>query len=98
MSGFVLMVNIEIKNDAVEQFMPIALANARATRETEKGCRQFDVLVDPQNPTKIAYYEVYESEAAFEAHQQTAHFKKYIETGLQHLATRVRTVYRRVAP
>ena len=98
MSGFVLIVNIEIKSDAVDRFMPIALANAKATRETERGCRQFDVLVDPQDPTKIAYYEVYESEAAFAAHQQTAHFKKYIETGLQHLAARVRTVYHRLAP
>ena len=94
MSGFVLMVNIEIKSDAVEQFMPIALANAKATRETEKGCRQFDVLVDPQNPTRIAYYEVYDSEAAFEAHQQTAHFKTLIAgEALPKLAKRERAQY-----
>ena len=98
MSGFVLIVNIEIKSDVVERFMPIALENAKATRETEPGCRQFDVLVDPQNPTRIAYYEVYDSEAAFAAHQQTPHFKKYIDTGLQHLAARLRTVYSRAAP
>ena len=56
------------------------------------------ICADPKNPTRIAYYEVYDSEAAFEAHQQTAHFKKYIETGLQYLANRVRTVYHRVTP
>ena len=98
MSAFALVVHVQIKPDAVERFMPLALENAKATRETEPGCRQFDVLVDPSDATKVVYYEIYDSEAAFQAHQQTPHFKKYIETALQHLASRVRTSYRRIAP
>ena len=98
MKQFVLVVQLEIKRDAVERFMPLALANAKTTRETEPGCRQFDVVVDPSDPTKAVFYEVYDSEAAFEAHQQTPHFKRYIDTALQHLASRTRTVYTRVAP
>ena len=98
MSAFALVVHVEIKPEAIDRFMPLALENARATRETEPGCRQFDVLVDPGDPTKIVYYEIYDSEAAFQAHQQTPHFKKYVDTALQYLESRRRTTYKRVAP
>jgi autoinducer 2-degrading protein len=98
MSEFVLVVNVQVKPDAVDNFMPMALANAAATRSTEPGCRQFDVMVDPEDKTKIAYYEVYDDADSFEAHQQTAHFKKYLETAVPLLDSRARTVYTRVAP
>ena len=98
MSAFVLVVQVRIKPDAVEKFMPLLLENAKATRETEPGCRQFDVAVDPQDPTKVLFYEVYDSEAAFQAHQQTPHFKKYVDNALQHLEARTRMPYTRVAP
>jgi (4S)-4-hydroxy-5-phosphonooxypentane-2,3-dione isomerase len=98
MGAFVLAVNLEIKPDDVDRFMAMALENAKATRETEPGCRQFDVLVDPADRKKVMFYEVYDNEAAFQAHQQTAHFKKYFETALGYLAQRGRTFYTRVAP
>ena len=37
--SFVLVVNLEIKPDDVERFMAMALENAKASRETEPGCR-----------------------------------------------------------
>ena len=43
----------------------------------EPGCRQFDILVLASDPNHIFLYEVYENEAAFQAHRQTEHFKKY---------------------
>jgi quinol monooxygenase YgiN len=43
-------------------------------------------------------YEVYEDEAAFQAHQQTAHFKKYIAEAVPLLQSRDRFIFRRVAP
>ena len=98
MSEFVLIVNVKIKPEAVDEFMAMALANAEATRTTEPGCRQFDVIVDPEDQTKIAYYEVYDNHGAFEAHQQTPHFKHYLETAVPLLDSRARTVYTRIAP
>ena len=98
MSAFVLVVHLQIKPAAVGKFMPLALENAKATRETEPGCRQFDVVADPQDATKIVFYEVYDSEDAFQAHQRTPHFKKYFDTALQYLDSRTRTVYTRLAP
>jgi (4S)-4-hydroxy-5-phosphonooxypentane-2,3-dione isomerase len=98
MSDFVLVVHVKIKPEAVDEFMPMALANAAASRSTEPGCRQFDVIVDPEDRTKIVYYEVYDDADAFDAHQQTAHFKKYLETAVPLLESRARTIYARIAP
>ena len=98
MSEFVLIVNVKIKPDAVDEFMTMALANAAATRTTEPGCHQFDVVVDPEDQTKAAYYEVYDSADAFETHQQTAHFKNYLKTAVPLLEARTRTIYTRIAP
>ena len=91
---FVLVVNIRIKAENVERFMPMVLANAREAR-TEPGCKQFDVLVDPQDKTQVMLFEVYNDEKAFEVHQQTPHFKKYLAEAVPLLASRERHVYRR---
>jgi (4S)-4-hydroxy-5-phosphonooxypentane-2,3-dione isomerase len=98
MSGFALMVKLRIKADSVDKFMTAVQENGKAARETEPGCRTFDILVDPNDPTSAMLYEVYDDEAAFEAHQKTAHFKKYLDTALQWLESRERQFYRRAAP
>src|SRR5258708_39976236 len=74
---FVLSVDLRIKPENVESFIAKAVENAADSRK-EPGCRQFDVLVDPKDRTQVMLYEVYADEKAFDAHQQTAHFKKYI--------------------
>jgi quinol monooxygenase YgiN len=98
MPPFTLLVQLEIRKDAIDKFMPLALENARATRETEPGCRQFDVLVDPADSLRVMFYEIYDDETAFEAHQQTAHFKRYLDTALKYVSSRTRIPLRRVAP
>ena len=92
--SFVLTVNIRIRPDAVEAFMKGVLENARSARK-EPGCRQFEVLVDPQDRTKVMLFEVYDDEKAFEAHQQTAHFKKYLAEAVPLLASRERQIFRK---
>ena len=91
---FVLQVNIRIKPENVDAFMRKALDNAREARK-EPGCKQFDVLVDPKDSAKVMLYEVYNDEQAFEAHQQTAHFKKYVAEAVPLLASRERQVWKR---
>jgi (4S)-4-hydroxy-5-phosphonooxypentane-2,3-dione isomerase len=91
---FVLVVNIRIKPEHVEAFMKKALDNAREARK-EPGCRHFDVLVDPNDRAKVMLYEIYDDEKAFEAHQQTPHFKKYVAEAVPLLASRERQVWKR---
>jgi len=95
--SFVLQVAIRIKPENVDAFMKKLDENARNARK-EAGCKQFEVLVDPNDRTKIMLYEVYNDEAAFETHQQTPHFKKYVAEAVPLLAERVRAVWKRVSP
>ena len=93
--SFVLVVNIRIKPENVDAFMKKAGENAREARK-EPGCKQFDVLVDPKDKTKVMLYEIYNDAKAFEAHQQTPHFKKYVAEAVPLLASRERQVWKRV--
>ena len=95
--NFVLTVMLRIKPENVERFMAEVLANAREARK-EPGCRQFEVLVDQADRTKVVLFEVYDDEKAFEAHQQTAHFKTYLAESVPLLAARERHTLRRALP
>jgi (4S)-4-hydroxy-5-phosphonooxypentane-2,3-dione isomerase len=92
--NFVMAVNIRIKPEHVEPWMKMALENARSARE-EPGCRQFEVLVDPRDTTKVLLFEIYDDEQAFEAHQQTPQFKRYLAEAVPLLASRERQVFTR---
>lgn len=85
----ILTVNLTIQPTQVDAFMRQALENA-AQSKAEPGCRQFDVLVDPKDSTQVLLYEIYDDEAALEAHQQTPHFKKYLTDAVPLLSARER--------
>lgn len=93
--SFVLQVDIRIKPENVRAFMEKIAENAAAARK-EAGCKQFDLAVDPKDPTHLMLYEVYADDKAFEAHQQTAAFKKYVAEAVPLLASRERHVWKRV--
>jgi len=93
--SFVLQVDLRIRPENVDAFMRKLAENAAAARK-ESGCKQFDVVVDPRDPTRAMLYEVYDDEQAFERHQQTADFKKYVAEAVPLLASRERHVWKRV--
>ena len=93
--SFVLQVQILIKPENVDSFMKKLLENAASARK-EPGCKQFDVVVDPKDRTKVMLYEVYADEKAFEEHQQGAAFKKYVAEAVPLLASRERHIWKRV--
>jgi autoinducer 2-degrading protein len=74
---YVVVVDFSVKPERLAQFMPLMLENARLSRETEPGCRVFDVCADPKEKTSIFLYEVYDDRAAFDAHLASAHFKRF---------------------
>ena len=94
--AFVLLVNIRVKPENVAAFMQKLGDNARAARK-EPGCRQFEALVDPKDETRVVLFEVYDDDKAFEAHQATPHFKKYIAEAVPLLASRERQVFTKAA-
>ena len=93
--SFVLEVKIRIQSEHVENFMAKLAENARAARG-EPGCKTFDVSVDPNDKTSVMLYEVYADEKAFQTHQETPHFKKYLAEAIPLLASRERRFWKRV--
>lgn len=69
-----LVVEFHIHPAWVEAFAAAIAQNAQASRETEPGCRQFDVCRDPADPGLFFLYELYDDESAVQQHLQSAHF------------------------
>ena len=92
--SLVLQVNIKIKPENVDSFMKKVLENGTAAR-SEPGCRQFEVLVDPEDKTSIMLFEVYDDQKAFEEHQARAPFKKYVAEAVPLLASRERHFWKK---
>ncbi|WPD18572.1 putative quinol monooxygenase [Thermaerobacter composti] len=65
----------------------------------EPGCRAYKVHRSLDHPDEFLLYEVYDDEAALEAHWQTPHFRRIIEeTVVPLLERRERHFYRLVEP
>ena len=92
---YVVIVDFRIKPERLQAFMPLMLENARASRETEKGCRVFVVCADPKDRACVFLYEVYDDRAAFDAHLASGHFKRFDAAVAPMLASKaVRTLER----
>lgn len=72
----VVVVFFEAQPAHVTELGTSLLAHARNSLEKEQGCRQFDVSQDPIDPAGYFLYEVYDGEAAFKEHCNSAHFKE----------------------
>ena len=69
-----LIVTLEVHKERLEAFLAAIRENAEHSFAREAGCRYFDVAQDAARPTHFTFYELYEDEAALEAHRATPHF------------------------
>jgi (4S)-4-hydroxy-5-phosphonooxypentane-2,3-dione isomerase len=69
-----LVVEFRIRSAFIEAFDSAIEENARLSRETEPGCRQFDVCRDAGDAALFFLYELYDDEAAIQAHLRSPHF------------------------
>ena len=70
----------------LDRFLPEA--------QKEPGAKLFLISRAKENPAQFLFYELFRDEAAFKAHQESAHFKTYIAgEALPLLAKRERTQY-----
>ena len=75
--GFVVVVEFDVPERHEAQFVRLARANALASVGGEPGCRRFDVLRPEGGDGPIALYEIYDDQAAFDAHLETRHFAAF---------------------
>ena len=68
-----LVVEFRIEAGHIDVFAQAIAENARLSLD-EPSCRQFDVWRDPADPALFFLYELYDDQAAIEAHLQSAHF------------------------
>src|SRR3546814_5763266 len=69
----VLLVEFRIRPAFINEFESAILHNA-AMSLTEAGCRRFDVCRDPQDSALFFLYEIYDDQAAIDAHMQSPHY------------------------
>jgi quinol monooxygenase YgiN len=93
----VVTVVFEPKAEHAASFRAAMLDNARASRENEPGCRQFDVCIDPASGT-IFLYELYDDRAAFDAHMRTAHFLAFDAQTREWVVRKDVRTYERIGP
>lgn len=74
----VTLVEINVKEDKVDQFIEVFRANHLGSIR-EAGNLRFDVLRDEHIPTRFYIYEAYTDEAAVAIHKTTPHYLQCVE-------------------
>lgn len=86
---YIVLVFIRVKPEHVDAFIAATRDNHLHTRK-EAGNVRFDVARLNDDPCAFRYYEAYVDEAAFKAHQQTAHYFRWRDTVEPYMAERRR--------
>ena len=74
-----VIVHIKAKPDCVDRLLAACADNAEHSNQ-EPGCRKWEYSRRLDDPNHIALYEIYDDLDAFQAHTQTAHFQRWVET------------------
>jgi quinol monooxygenase YgiN len=76
---FALLVDLNVKPEMRDRFLAAIEQNAASSLRDEPGCLRFDVVRDNDDPDHFLLYEIYEDEAAFQAHRAAPHFSRWRE-------------------
>ena len=77
---YVITVEFTVCEGEEGGFLERVKRQARESLEREPGCKQFDVCSDPKDARRVFLYEIYDDEAAFQLHLESAHFKDFDKT------------------
>ena len=82
----IMIVECNVKPEKRDEFLKVIEHDAEHSEHDEPGCLRFDVLNDLEDPNKFFFYEVYRDEAAFKAHQASAHYPRWRAAAAEVLA------------
>ena len=74
-----IFVSIRVKPGFRDRFVQATLGDARGSVGDEPGCYRFDVLEDASDPDLVHLYEVYEDQAALDAHRKMPHYTRWAD-------------------
>ncbi|RVD38512.1 antibiotic biosynthesis monooxygenase [Mesorhizobium sp. M4A.F.Ca.ET.020.02.1.1] len=75
--SFVVIPEFRVRPQVRTPFLYAALDDAHHSLADESGCRRFDVVCPEEAKDTVLFYEVYDDRAAFDAHLQTRHLKRF---------------------
>lgn len=81
----IVHVHVKLKPDFIEAFKEATVANAHASRN-ESGIARFDILQQPDDPTRFVLIEAYRTAEAPAAHKETQHYKTWRDTVAEMMA------------
>jgi quinol monooxygenase YgiN len=92
-----LIVNFTVKpgdEEKTREYMRIMEEHTRR----EPGCRQYIAHQAQDDTRRFLFYELYDDQAALDAHRASAHYKQYVTNGLLKLMeTRVTGLFNTVS-
>ena len=95
---FIVHVHVHVKPEAVESFRRASQENARHS-VLEAGIVRFDVLQQPDDPTRFVFVEVYRTAADPASHKATRHYQTWRDTVADMMAEpRTSVTYTNVFP
>ncbi len=74
------IVTVQVKSEFLERYLEVTRQHAQRSLDNEPGCLRYDLLQDPEDPTRITAYEVFRDKAAFDAHNQAPYNATWHET------------------
>ena len=91
-------IHVHVKPESIDAFIRATLDNARQSVK-EPGIARFDILQNPDDPTRFLFVEVYRTPDAPAAHKATAHYQTWRDAVAPMMAEpRTNQPYRNVFP
>ena len=95
---YVVTVEFRIFRGQEAMFLAAVKDQAENSLGREDTCLQFDVSTAPDEDGHVFLYEVYENEAAFKSHLETAHFHDFNNKTADWVEAKTVTTWHRVSP
>ena len=76
---FVRMAELQIDPAQLQNYHAAVKEEMEISVRTEPGVLAIYAVAEKENPTRLKFFEMYADEAAYNAHIQSPHFKKYVE-------------------
>ena len=76
---FVVLAEFSVSAEHKAEFLQVCAFDATSSVRDEPGCRQFEAHVVEDAPEAVILYEVYDDQAAFDAHLATPHYATFAE-------------------
>jgi len=73
-----IWVKVRIKPQLRSRFLEAIEKGALGSERDEPGCRRFNVLQDERDENVYYFYEIYENQAALEAHRTMPHYAGWL--------------------